>query len=220
MCGRFTLTIDPGDLQVAWGFGEVPADWVPRYNIAPSQPVAVVRDFAPPKLTFMRWGLVPHWAKDPAIGSRMINARSETLAEKPSFRQALSRRRCVILADGFYEWQKIPEQKTSRPYLFRLASGEPFGFAGLWEIWDSPDGNRLESCTIITCAANDLVSRVHERMPVMLSRDQAPAWVGEPGAKSPFDFLKPFPSEKMTAVPVGSMVNNPAVDSPLCVQPA
>ena len=220
MCGRFTLTIDPGDLQVAWGFGEVPADWVPRYNIAPTQPVAALRNFSAPRLEFLRWGLVPYWAKDPSIGSRMINARAETLQEKPAFRQALARRRCLILADGFYEWQKIPGQKSSRPHLFTLADRQPFGFAGLWETWKDPQGHILESCTIITCAANELVKPVHERMPVILMPAAAREWVGEPGAQDPAAYLRPFPADKMTVRPVGTMVNNPGVDSPLCIQPS
>ncbi|MCJ7700742.1 MAG: SOS response-associated peptidase, partial [Anaerolineales bacterium] len=178
MCGRFTLTVDPADLQEAFywvNFGN--ASLSPRYNIAPTQGVAVVTNNGENKLDFFTWGLVPFWAKDPSIGNRMINARAETLAEKPSFRNAFKRRRCLILADGFYEWKKIPDNKTKIPTYIRLKDGKPFAFAGLWENWHSPDGSQILSTTIITTQPNDLVKPIHNRMPVILPEDSYQAWL-------------------------------------------
>ena len=169
MCGRFTLTLDADEIRTALRLGQIPAEWQPRRNIAPTEPVAVVIDAVQRDVLWMRWGLIPSWAKDMSIGSRMFNARAETLAEKPSFRAALRQRRCLILADGFYEWQKPASGKgKSQPFHFRLQGDEPFMFAGLWESWRQPDGEALLSCTLITCAANETVAPIHDRMPVIL----------------------------------------------------
>ncbi len=172
-------------------------------------------------LEWLRWGLIPSWAKDMEIGNRLINARSETILEKPSFRQAFARRRCLIVADGFFEWQRFADKKSpSQPYHFRRVDGAPFAFAGLWETWRRPEGGELlRTCTIITTSANSVVQPVHERMPVMLSGDDLWRWLE---AKEPAEaqaFLKPYPPELMQAIPVGRVVNDPARDVPDTIVP-
>lgn len=219
MCGRFTLTADPNELQEVFPWLNVPDEISPRYNIAPTQPVAVVPNNGENKLDFFVWGLIPFWADDPKIGSRMINARSETLAEKPSFRNAYKRRRCLVLADGFYEWQQRSKDMPKVPHFVRLKSGAPFGFAGLWERWESTDGSEIFSCTIITTKPNELVKPIHNRMPVILPEDAYDLWL-DPDEKGPEQLnhlLGPYPAERMDAYPVSRAVNNPANDSPECI---
>jgi len=211
--------IDADELQAEFGLQAAPAEYAPRYNIAPSQPVAVITEWPARRLDHMSWGLVPSWAKDPAFGSKMINARSETAQEKPAFRSAFIRRRCLIPADGFYEWKKAAAKGPSIPYYFYLAGHKPFGFAGLWEIWHAPDGGILNSCTILTTAANSLVAPVHERMPVILSAVAAGQWLG-PGSPQVWqDLLKPYPAEQMAAHQVSSLVNSPHKEGPELVIP-
>ena len=219
MCGRFTLMIDAEELQSEFGLQEIPADYVPRYNIAPSQPIGVVTDWTARRMEWMRWGLVPSWAKDPTIGSKMINARSETVQEKPSFRNAFQRRRCLILADGFYEWKKDPGKGPSIPYYFHAADKRPFAFAGLWEVWRSPEGKDLRSCTILTTQANSFVTSVHERMPVILKGNRLGEWLGPGNPSIWMDLLKPFPAEEMAAYTVSNTVNSPLWDGPDLVLP-
>jgi putative SOS response-associated peptidase YedK len=221
MCGRFTLTIDPLHLQQAFPWAVIPDDLPPRYNVAPSQPIAVIPNDGQNVLTMYKWGLIPSWSKDPSIGDRMINARAETLAEKPSFRSAYRRRRCLILSDGFYEWQQNPGSKGKQPVFIRFNDGRPFGFAGLWEIWNSPDGSEIRSCTIITTQPNALLQPIHNRMPVILPRDGYQAWLS-PEERLPEKLnhlLVPYPSEEMIAFPVSKMVNSPQVDSPDLIKP-
>lgn len=221
MCGRFSLALDPEELREAFGLIEIPIMWIPRYNIAPTQPVAVITDAAHPKLDYMRWGLVPSWAKDISIGQKLINARAETIREKPSFRSAFSRRRCLIPADGFFEWKKLEGGKKlpAEPYYFRLRGGKPFAFAGLWEIWRSSEGDELKTCTILTTDANDLVGTVHQRMPILFEIEQAWTWLQPLGADTLLGLLKPFPAEKMETYPVSRLVNDPKRDDPQCVTP-
>jgi putative SOS response-associated peptidase YedK len=222
MCGRFTLTITPEQLQEAIPGLITPAGMAPRYNIAPSQPVAVVPNDGQNRLDFYVWGLIPSWAKDPSIGSRMINARGETLVEKPSFRSAFRRRRCLIPADGFYEWRQNPGGKGKTPIYIKLKSGEPFAFAGLWENWNSPDGSNILSCTIITTTPNPLMEPIHNRMPVILPREAYDRWL-EPGEVNPAqlqDLIRPYPAEAMTAYAVSTLVNRPENDLAACIQPA
>jgi putative SOS response-associated peptidase YedK len=223
MCGRFTLIATPEQLQQAIpGLSLPEAGIAPRYNIAPSQPVAVVPNDGQMKLDFYVWGLIPSWAKDPSIGSRMINARSETLAEKPAFRAAFRRRRCLIPASGFYEWQQAPGRKAKIPYYIRLKSGQPFAFAGLWEIWNAPDGSTVLSCAILTTAPNELMSPLHNRMPVILPASAYAQWL-EPGEQSPSrlqPLLRPYPAEELLAYPVSTLVNRPENDVAECIQPA
>jgi putative SOS response-associated peptidase YedK len=227
MCGRFTLILEPDAIQQEFDLGRVPAELTPRYNVAPTQPVAVVRSAESRDVELLRWGLIPSWAKDMDIGNRLINARSETLLEKPSFRNAFAKRRCLILADGFYEWYRPGGKKTGRgvpppvPYYFQLGDRKPFAFAGLWERWNSPDNTPIESCTIITCAANDLVGRYHERMPVVLDKEHMWEWLDEQ-AKIPAlqMMLTPYPASLMVANEVQPLVNSPALDSPDLIEPA
>lgn len=221
MCGRFTLTAEVSALQENFPWLYIPAEISSRYNIAPTQPVAVVANDGKNRLDFYTWGLIPSWAKDPQIGSRMINARAETLAEKPSFKAALRRRRCLILADGFYEWQKQPTSKAKIPIYIHLASHQPFAFAGLWEMWNSIDGSMILSCTIITTEPNELMQTIHNRMPVILPEESYQKWL-EPGEQNPEELsplLKPYPADQMVAYPVSTLVNSPANDLPECVAP-
>jgi putative SOS response-associated peptidase YedK len=208
-------------LQAAFNLSEPPpAELTPRYNIAPSQAVAVIANSERRALEFFKWGLIPSWAKDPKIGNRLINARAETLAEKPSFRAALKKRRCLILADGFYEWKK--EGQTKTPMYLKLKEGQPFAFAGLWETWKSPDDELIKSCTIITTAPNALVKKIHDRMPAILPPQAYDLWLSpdELPAEKTLPLLKPFAASQMKAVSVSPLVNNPAFDSRECVIPA
>ena len=213
MCGRFTITLEPADLQEELELGDFPTDFAARYNVAPTQPVAVVRDASSRVVEWMRWGLIPFWAKDPSIGSRMINARSETLLEKPSFLEAFTKRRCLLIADGFYEWQKQAGKAPSIPHFFHLQTSQPFFFAGLWDFWKPQLGEAITSCTIITCAPNELVAPVHDRMPVMLKGKDAWQWLnpGTPGELQ--GLLKPYTADLMETYPVRPIVNSPLVDS-------
>jgi putative SOS response-associated peptidase YedK len=215
MCGRYTITIQADSAREDLGIVEMPIDYSPRYNVAPTQPVAVLADAAGRKAEWMRWGLIPSWAKDESIGSRLINARSETLLEKPSFRNAFNKRRCLVLADGFYEWQKgAGTGGRAQPYYFKREDGKPFAFAGLWEFWKSPEGEPVRSCTIITCPANACVAPVHERMPVMLSGDALWEWMDNTPAEKLTGLLKPYPADAMTRYPVATLVNRPELDTP------
>lgn len=221
MCGRFTLTVDPEQLRETFPGVKIPDEIQPRYNIAPSQPVAVIANDGQNRLDFFTWGLIPSWAKDPAIGNRMINARAETLAEKPSFRAAYRRRRCLVLADGFYEWRQEPGSKAKTPMYIQMESREPFAFAGLWEIWHSADGSEIRSCNIITTEPNNLLKQIHNRMPVILPRESYDLWLA-PGEMEPQQLdplLKPFPAQEMMAFPVSRLVNSPANDTPEVIVP-
>jgi putative SOS response-associated peptidase YedK len=219
MCGRFVLTANPDVIQTAFDLTSIPAEMTPRYNIAPTQPVAVITNDNPKALTFHRWGLIPSWAKDIKIGNQMINARSESVSEKPAFRSAFKRRRCLIPADGFYEWRKEGGEKT--PMFIHLKDRPVFAMAGLWEIWHSPDGGELRTCTIITTEANSFMQTMHDRMPVILHKEDYDFWLSpdeEPVARLQA-LLKPFEPEAMTAYPVSKMVNRPNNDVPECIAP-
>jgi putative SOS response-associated peptidase YedK len=220
MCGRFTITATPDQLQQAFPGIAVPAQMTPRFNVAPTQPIAVVPNDGRKAVDFFLWGLIPSWAKDPSIGNRMINARAETLAEKPSFRTAYKRRRCLILADGFYEWKQTPGQKGKTPHFITLKDHQPFAMAGLWEQWFSPDGSEIKSATIITTEPNQIMSQLHNRMPVILHPDDYARWIdpGERDAKDLQSLLVPYTGE-MGHYPVSKMVNSPANDVPACIVP-
>lgn len=220
MCGRYSQTQSAETIKDAFQLTTLP-DIQPRYNIAPTQPVAVigVRD-GDRRHRLLTWGLVPSWAKDPSIGSRMINARSETVSEKPSFRAAFKRRRCLVVADGFYEWQRQGQGKPKQPYYFHLKNQRPFGFAGLWEHWSSPDGSEIQSCTILTTAPNALLEPVHNRMPVILAEADYDAWL-DPTYYDPKHLqgmLRPFEAEAMAGYEVSTAVNSPTHDSPDCLE--
>ena len=221
MCGRYTLLASPEALQEQFGLAEVP-DLSPRYNIAPTQQVAAVRRPAGQQrreLVLLRWGLVPPWADDPAIGSRLLNARAETVADKPSFRPALRCRRCLILADGFFEWQAVNGKK--QPHYFRLRDGRPFAIAGLWERWARGGDGAVESCTLITTEANELVRPLHDRMPAILPPEAYEVWL-DPAVQHPATLrplLRPYEAGEMVACPVSTRVNSPRNDDAGCVQP-
>ena len=222
MCGRFLLSVEPADLEEAFPEFTYPSKFAPRYNVAPTQPVLVVPNDASNQADFFVWGLIPSWAKDPTIGSRLINARAETLAEKPSFRSAYKYHRCLIFANGFYEWQTQPGSKTKLPHLIRLKSGKPFAFAGLWEHWQSPDGSEVKSATIITTTPNELMATIHDRMPVILPHNAFEHWLN-PQPLFPVDLknlLVPYPTDEMEAYPVSTLVNSPANDRPEVMLPA
>jgi putative SOS response-associated peptidase YedK len=227
MCGRYVLTT-PGEV-LAQIFETAPPPEatieaiVPRYNISPTQTVPIVRrstaSAATRELALVQWGLVPHWAKDPAIGNSLINARSETAAEKPSFRDALKRRRCLIPADAFYEWQKLGKGK--QPWLLRMRGAHPFAFAGLWSQWKNPEsGAILETCAILTTSPNELAATVHDRMPVILPATTWPHWLDDAAPGTPFsEFFVSFPAAQMEAFPVSKRVNSPANEGPENIVP-
>lgn len=222
MCGRFTLTAGPETLQDAFPQFHMPPQMRPRFNIAPTQPIAVVPNDGRAAVDFFVWGLIPSWAKDPSIGSRMINARAEALAEKPSFRAAYKRRRCLVLADGFFEWAALPGGKGKTPHYIMLKSGAPFAMAGLWEQWFAPDGSEIKSATIITTDPNLLIAHLHNRMPVILPPEAYSRWL-DPAERAPAtlqDLLAPFPAERMAFHPVSTAVNSPANDVPETIAPA
>lgn len=222
MCGRFTLTVNPADLQENFQNYSFPQQFAPRFNIAPTQPVLAIPNDDQNTADFFIWGLIPMWAKDPSIGNRMINARGETLEEKPAFRGSLKYKRCLILADGFYEWKSSPGKKVKTPFFIHMKDRKPFAFAGLWDSWNSPDGSQIKSCTIITTQPNELTSIIHDRMPVILHPRDYAKWL-DPSAQTPEQLkplLKPFPAEMMNAYPVSTLVNTPANDIPELVVPA
>lgn len=221
MCGRFTLISSAEDLVEQFQLFEVPS-LSPRYNIAPSQPVATVRQSpgnGGRELALLRWGLVPFWAKDPSIGARMINARAETAAEKPSFRAAFRQRRCLVPADGFYEWQQQAQGK--QPFYIRLRDERTLALAGLWEHWEGTEGATIDSCTVLTTQPNDLIRPLHSRMPVVLGPQDYDLWL-DPNVQSPErlqPLLRPYPSGEMVAYPVSKWVNSPQNDGPRCIEP-
>jgi len=220
MCGRFTLTLDPGELQELLDLGPFIHIVQPRYNIVPSQPVPIVKDPETRAVELYKWGLVPFWADDPKIGYRMINARSETAQEKPSFRAAFQRRRCLILADGFFEWHAGKKGDPKTPYLFKLKDDRPFTFAGLFEHWQSPDGGELHTTTILTCQPNDLVGQYHNRMPVMLGAEGRWQWLASEAEPEQLqDLMTPYPAEEMYCFAVSRAVNSPENDRPEVLQP-
>ncbi len=222
MCGRFTLTVDPARLQDAFADYTFPAKFAPRFNIVPSQPILAIPNDGKNAADFFVWGLIPSWAKDPSMGNRLINARGETLAEKPSFRGAFKYKRCLILADGFYEWKSQPGTKAKVPHFIFLKSRRPFAFAGLWDEWLSPDGGSVRSATIITTEPNELMAAIHNRMPVILPPSAYAQWL-DPAPQTPdrlLPLLQPFPAEEMSAHPVSTLVNSPSNDRAELVVPA
>ena len=221
MCGRFTQTATPAIIAEEFEVA-APSLFQPRYNIAPSQPIAVIRiepDRTTRTLVMLRWGLIPSWAKDPKMGNQCINAKAETVAEKPSFRSAFKKRRCLVVATGFYEWQV--QGRTKQPMWIGLQSQRPFALAGLWEQWTSGDGEPLETCTIITTEPNDLMAPIHNRMPVILAPAFYDQWL-DPTFQhiEPLKaLLRPYPGEELMAYPVSTLVNNPRRDVPQCLEP-
>jgi putative SOS response-associated peptidase YedK len=218
MCGRYLLTSPVDLLRQLFRFMERP-NLGPRYNIAPTQEVPVVRlsrEGDRHELIQVRWGLVPYWADDLKIGNRLINARAETVERAPAFREAYQRRRCLVPADGFYEWRKSGKER--QPLLIRRQDRAPFAFAGLWERWRQPDGPVVRSCTIVTCPPNALVAEVHNRMPVILAAEDHDRWL-DPAQGDGKALLRPCPAEWLEAVAVSSRVNSPANDDPEVLLP-
>lgn len=220
MCGRFGFNTPPEVIARVFQLSEVPS-LKPRFNISPTQSVATIRIFpdqAGRKLDLLHWGLIPAWSKDPKIGNRMINARAETVHEKPSFRSAFKRRRCLIPASGFYEWKK--EGKMKQPFYIRMKDELPFALAGLWEHWVG-EGQTIDSCTIITTSPNDLMREVHDRMPVILDPRDFDMWL-DPGyqdVEKLKSLFSPFDQDKMVSFPVSLHVNSPKNDDPKCITP-
>ena len=222
MCGRFTLTVNPAEQQEPFNNFTFPEKFAPRFNIAPTQPILAIPNDDQFTADFFVWGLIPMWAKDPNIGNRLINARAETLPEKPAFRGSLKYKRCLILADGFYEWKTVEGKKSKTPFFIHMKDRRPFAFAGLWDSWNSPEGSQIKSCTIITTEPNELMSLLHNRMPVILHPRDYDKWLG-PSPQTPdqlMPLLKPFPADAMDAYPVTPLVNKPANDLPELVVPA
>jgi putative SOS response-associated peptidase YedK len=220
MCGRYTLFSRLEvweEIHQAQGVPELK----PRYNIAPTQQVIVIRlnEEGQREKVMMHWGLIPSWAKDPSIGNRMINARAETVAEKPSFRAAFKRRRCLIPANGFYEWKKVGKRK--QPYYVRRIDGEPMAFAGLWEHWEGQDGTVVESCTIITTESNSTIRPLHNRMPVILDPEEYNLWLDSEVSdlETLAPLMRPYPDDKLEAILVSTLVNNPRNDDARCIEP-
>jgi len=219
MCGRFTLQVAPELTAEIFGLPDIPA--LPaRYNIAPSQQVAVIRrnNDGQNRLEMLRWGLIPSWAKDKTMGNSMINARAETVAEKPAFRSAIKYRRCLVLASGFYEWKEEGGRKAS--YIV-LRDGSPMVFAGLWESWKSPEGEVTESCAILTTSSNKLMESLHERMPVILHREEFALWLDRAVVDPELlaHLYQPYPADMMAMYPVSQQVNSPNNDSPELIKP-
>lgn len=223
MCGRFTLSANAQRLRDSFPLFEIP-DFAPRFNIAPTQQILVVKqdDGQAARGAFMRWGLIPSWAKDMKIGASLINARADTVASKPAFRAAFKRRRCLVLADGFYEWHKnMAGQGTKapkQPFHIRMRDARPYAFAGLWERWAGAEP-AIESCSIITTDANEILQPLHDRMPVILDQRDHARWLdpgfGDPGVLS--EMLHPFPADQMIATPVSNFVNNARNEGPDCL---
>ncbi len=220
MCGRYSLTSAPEAMRQLFDLDGPLLNLAPRYNIAPTQEAPVIRagSGGGRELAMLRWGLVPSWSKDgPDSGYSMINARAETVAEKPAYRAAFRDRRCLVPADGFYEWKK--EGKGKQPFRFTMADAAPFVMAGLWEGWRRPDGGMLQSFTIIVTAPNSLVAQVHDRMPAILDRAGAARWLAGGSRDAMLALLVPFPPERMAVVMVGKRVNSPANDDPSVIEP-
>ncbi len=219
MCGRFSLKSTFQAIEDEFSIEESEIEILPRYNIAPTQSVPVIVNNGKRRLVPFRWGLIPSWSEDESIGSKMINARAETLTHKVSFKNALKKRRCLIIADGFYEWNKTDSGK--KPMFIYLKNEKPFSFAGLWESWKTTDGKIIRSCTIITTTPNQLISPIHNRMPVIIQKGYRSLWLEPNNADETklVGLLKPYPYEEMAAYEVSKYVNSPANDSPICCEP-
>jgi putative SOS response-associated peptidase YedK len=221
MCGRFVRKSTLTEIKDEFDIGEIQWAWEPSYNVAPGQEIAAVVKNGENKLVSFRWGLIPFWAKDEEVGYKMINARSETIAEKRTFAQLLKKRRCLIVADGFYEWQKSEDKKIKIPMYITLRSGRPFGFAGLFDIWKSRDGKVVQSCTIITTKPNELLAPIHNRMPVIIPAGARALWLDRSIEESRqlLSLLDPYPAHDMLAYEVSRQVNSPKNNSSDLLRP-
>ncbi|HWS24841.1 MAG TPA: SOS response-associated peptidase [Anaerolineales bacterium] len=221
MCGRFSLAADPEDLQLAFPGFDLPERYAARYNIAPSQAVLAIAASNEKRFDFFSWGLIPSWAKDPSIGQKMINARSEGISEKPSFRGPFKYKRCLVPADGFYEWKAFPGEKRKAPYYFHALDKKPFAIAGLWDEWLGTDGSMIRSLTLITTAANDLLKQYHDRMPVILEPKNYEEWLYTDSARANnlLGLLKPLTAFPLATYRVSDLVNAPNNDLQACINP-
>ena len=224
MCGRYSLKTPADTLAKHFRLAKAPS-LSSRFNIAPSQPIAIVRIHVPQEnreCVMVRWGLIPSWAKDPSIGNKMINARAETISEKPAFREALARSRCLVPADGYYEWQRQGRMgQRKQPFYIRIRDGRPFAFAGLWERWVEPDGKVIATCAILTTEPNKSLKEIHERMPVILGPKDYDQWLDPYIRQAALlqSLFRPYPQEEMTAYPVSLRVNDPNHDDAGCIEP-
>ncbi|NEW05486.1 SOS response-associated peptidase [Paenibacillus sp. SYP-B3998] len=220
MCGRYTITVTLEELMLRYDvYYKVPSKYSPKYNVAPGQLVmAIVYDGEKNRLGELRWGLIPEWAKDEKIAYQTINARAESLTDKPAFRTSFQRKRCLIPADSFYEWKGKGKQK--QPMRIMLKSKNIFSIAGLYDTWVSPEGTRISTCTVVTTAANELVADIHERMPVILRPESEATWLDRriTNAEALSSLLKPYPADEMLAYPVSSRVGNVRNDDESCVE--
>lgn len=212
MCGRYSFAVEDALIKERFGVTVRSAVWKARYNCAPVQDLAVIAQDDPQGLSLYRWGLIPHWANDPSMGSRMINARAEGIHERPSFRKPFRSQRCLVPADAFYEWKRSGTEKI--PYRISLTGNRIFSMAGIWDQWISPDGEIVRSFSIITTRPNELVRELHDRMPVILPQKEERTWLGDTPEKLLLDLLVPYPEEEMTAFPVSSLVNNVRNEGP------
>jgi putative SOS response-associated peptidase YedK len=210
MCGRFGFSVPKNLVEERFDIS-VDELYLPRYNCAPTQFIGVISNAEPRILSYFRWGLVPFWAKEISIGNKLINTRAETILEKPSFKTSFKRRRCLVPADGFYEWKK---EKIKVPHRIMLRSGEPFAMAGIWDSWKDAAGNELLTFSIITTSPNELMADIHNRMPVILDRDTEKKWLEETDERALLELLKPYPADEMKAYKISSAVNSPAHDNP------
>ena len=224
MCGRYALAQAHEALRVRFGFVDdpvAPYQIFPRYNVAPTQMAAIVTNGEGRKLKAMQWGLIPHWAREASIGANLINARSDTVAEKPSFRDSFRRRRCLVPATGFFEWKKDPLGKSKQPMYITVKDQELFSFAGLWSVWEDPQKKlELLTFTILTTEPNEFMKTIHNRMPVILRPELEAVWLdhGSPPVRLK-EALAPYPADQMVAVPVSKLVNSPRNDTPDCISP-
>jgi len=216
MCGRYSFAIEDELIKERFGVTVRSAIYKARYNCAPSQELAVISNSHPDELLCFRWGLIPFWAKNPSTGYKMINAKAETIDERPAYRNAFKKRRCLVPADGFYEWKR---DENKIPYRIVLKNGDPFAMAGIWEKWVSSDGEIIHSFSIITTEPNELMAPIHDRMPVILLPENEKKWLDEPNEEVLKGLLKPYPSDLMKAFAISKLVNSPKNDTPEIIKP-
>jgi len=217
MCGRYSFILEDEMIKERFGVTVRSAIYKARYNCAPTQKLAVISNDNPGELSLYRWGLIPFWAKDISIGNKLINAKSETILEKPSFRNSFKSRRCLVLSDGFYEWKK---GAVKTPYRITRRDGSAFAMAGIWDKWMNPEGDEIRSFAILTTAPNTLMEKIHDRMPVILDRETEKRWIEDTSPETLLEFLKPCEAGSLLAYPVSPLVNSPRNDSPEILEPA
>ena len=217
MCGRYSFILEDEMIRERFGVTVRSAIYKARYNCAPTQKLAVISNENPGELSLYRWGLIPFWAKDIAIGNKLINAKSETILDKPSFRNSFKNKRCLVLSDGFYEWKKGP---VKTPFRITRKDGSAFAMAGIWDKWISPEGEEIRSFSILTTRPDSLMEKIHDRMPVILDRESEKRWIGNAAPESLLELLKPCDSSGLIAYPVSQLVNSPRNDSPNILVPA